>query len=106
MMNLALRSIFVHACKWLFTCRKILWYGASVFEPATLGCNDKHANHYITEATHLKMVCDVSVVNILATIFHAIMNCKESMDQDLFNRKKLRYLEAEVQNCASAKLDS
>jgi hypothetical protein len=31
MMNLALLSIFVHTCKWFFTCCKILWHGTSSF---------------------------------------------------------------------------
>jgi hypothetical protein len=69
-----LRSIFVHASKWYFTCYKNLQHGAYgftsppkdstlkfflplksfalvVFEPARLGSNGKHANHYTTEAT-------------------------------------------------------
>jgi hypothetical protein len=31
MVNLASRSLFIHTCKWYFTCRKILWHGSSGF---------------------------------------------------------------------------
>jgi hypothetical protein len=69
--KLASQSIFIHTCKWPFTCCKILWHGASGlqrkmcckstialknplhwqdFNPRTLGSNGKHANHYTTEA--------------------------------------------------------
>jgi hypothetical protein len=72
MMYFSLRSIFVHTSKGFLTCRKIL-HGAdgftsppkegvlrifialknpsllAGFEPAKLGSNYNHANHYITE---------------------------------------------------------
>jgi hypothetical protein len=71
-MNLALQSIFIHTSKGSLTCRKILRHGAEGFtsppkegvlgivialkspspstapEPANLGSNGKHANHYTT----------------------------------------------------------
>jgi hypothetical protein len=70
-MNLTLRSIFIHTCKWFLTCHKILWRGADgftsppkegvlrifvapiAFEPANLWSNVMHADHYTFEATSL-----------------------------------------------------
>jgi hypothetical protein len=78
MMDLALRSILVHTWKGYLTCRKIFRHGAdgftsppeegvlrvfiaptnpspsTVFEPANLGSNSKHANHRSTEVTECK----------------------------------------------------
>jgi hypothetical protein len=74
MMNLALRSIFVHICKRFFRCCKILQHGAfnfisrpmegamdfyrpqkssasARFEPANPGSSGEHANHDTTKAT-------------------------------------------------------
>jgi hypothetical protein len=75
-MNLALRSIFVHTCKWYFTCRKMLRHGPPVLrhfrsktcwrfscplkihylgrdKPKNFGFNGRHANHYTTDMTDL-----------------------------------------------------
>jgi hypothetical protein len=73
MINLALRSIFVHASKVSITCRKILRCGvdgfayppreivllifialknlspSAGFKPANLGSNGKNVNHFITD---------------------------------------------------------
>jgi hypothetical protein len=74
-MNLALRSIFGHTCKWCFICHSLTTWGlrlsfpsegrraadfyrpwkfivSTEFEPANFGSNVKHANHYTTEATY------------------------------------------------------
>jgi hypothetical protein len=69
--NFALQSIFVHTCKWFFLHAVEFYMRLPTtkegvprifialkstaclgrFEPANFGSNDKHANHYTTEAT-------------------------------------------------------
>jgi hypothetical protein len=90
-MNLALRSIFVHTSKVFFTFRKILRHGANGFtshpkgavlrifiaiknpspsariEPANLGLNGKHADNYTTEEDSISFY------------FYANIWCKECM---------------------------
>jgi hypothetical protein len=72
--NFVLQSILVHTCKWFFICCKFLLHGPPAllplqrrvccgfllpikvrhlcqFEPANLGSNGNHRNHYTTKAT-------------------------------------------------------